>query len=61
MEELKYDAQGLVCAIAQDYETGEVLMQAYMNAEALEKTLETGYAHYYSRSRKALWKKGALG
>ena len=58
MENVKFDANGLICAIAQDYETGEVLMQAYMNAEALEKTLETGYAHYYSRSRKALWKKG---
>ena len=49
---------GLICAIAQDYQTGEVLMQAYMNAEALDKTLETGYAHYYSRSRNCLWKKG---
>ena len=58
MENVKFDKNGLICAIAQDYETGEVLMQAYMNAEALEKTLETGYAHYYSRSRKALWKKG---
>ena len=58
MENVKFDANGLICAIAQDYETGEVLMQAYMNAEALEKTLETGYAHYYSRSRQKLWKKG---
>ena len=58
MEELKYDAQGLVCAIAQDYESGEVLMQAYMNEEAYQKTLETGYAHYWSRSRQKLWKKG---
>ena len=46
------------CAIAQDHAPGEVLMQAYMNEEALQKTLETGYAHYYSRSRKCLWKKG---
>lgn len=58
MENVKFDANGLICAIAQDYETGEVLMQAYMNAEALEKTLETGYAHYFSRSRRKLWKKG---
>ena len=58
MENVKFDANGLICAIAQDYETGEVLMQAYMNAEALDKTLETGYAHYYSRSRQKLWKKG---
>ena len=58
MENVKFDANGLICAIAQDYETGEVLMQAYMNAEALEKTLATGYAHYFSRSRQKLWKKG---
>lgn len=58
MENVKFDANGLICAIAQDYETGEVLMQAYMNAEALEKTLQTGYAHYFSRSRQKLWKKG---
>ena len=58
MEELKWNAHGLVCAIAQDYESGEVLMQAYMNEEAYNKTLETGYAHYWSRSRKKLWKKG---
>lgn len=49
---------GLVPAIAQDVHTGEVLMLAYMDREALEKTLETGYAHYHSRSRDALWKKG---
>ena len=58
MDQLKFDEKGLVCAIAQDYESGEVLMQAYMNAEAYKKTLETGYAHYWSRSRKKLWKKG---
>lgn len=58
MEELKWNKDGLVCAIAQDYESGEVLMQAYMNAEALDMTLKTGYAHYYSRSRCKLWKKG---
>ena len=58
MEQLKFDDRGLVCAIAQDYESGEVLMQAYMNEEAYRLTLETGYAHYWSRSRQKLWKKG---
>lgn len=58
VDELKFDEKGLIAAVTQDYESGEVLMQAYMNREALEKTLETGFAHYYSRSRKALWKKG---
>lgn len=57
LDDLKYE-NGLVQAIAQDYETGEVLMCAYMNREALEKTIETGYAHYWSRSRGKLWKKG---
>lgn len=58
LDELKFDEKGLIAAIAQDYESGEVLMQAFMNREAVEKTLETGYAHYYSRSRQTLWKKG---
>ncbi len=58
MGTVKFSQHGLICAIAQDCATGEVLMQAYMNEEALQKTLETGYAHYYSRSRKCLWKKG---
>lgn len=48
----------LIPAIAQDAETGEVLMLAYMNKEALQKTMETGNAHYWSRSRKKLWLKG---
>ena len=52
--QLKFDEKGLICAVAQDCESGEVLMQAYMNLEAYEKTLETGYAHYYSRSRQKL-------
>lgn len=56
--DIKFNSDGLVPAIAQDAETGEVLMQAYMNEEALRLTLETGYAHYYSRSRQSLWKKG---
>ena len=49
---------GLIPAIAQDYETGEVLMLAYINKEAWEATLSSGKATYYSRSRKALWVKG---
>ena len=49
---------GLIPAIAQDYATGEVLMLAYMNDEALAKTRDTGKAHYWSRSRKKLWLKG---
>ena len=56
--EIKFDEKGLVPAIAQEARTGAVLMQAYMNKEAFDKTLETGYAHYYSRSRQKLWKKG---
>ena len=56
--DVKFDERGLICAIAQDSASGDVLMQAYMNEEALNKTLETGYAHYYSRSRQCLWKKG---
>ncbi|MFB6219709.1 MAG: phosphoribosyl-AMP cyclohydrolase [Halobacteriaceae archaeon] len=49
---------GLLPAVAQDAETGEVLMLAYANPEAVERTRETGLAHYYSRSRDALWQKG---
>jgi len=49
---------GLVPVVVQDAKTKEVLMVAYANREALKKTLETGYAHYYSRSRRELWKKG---
>lgn len=55
---IHFNAEGLVPAIAQDRRTGAVLMLAYMNEESLKLTLETGYATYYSRSRKALWKKG---
>lgn len=55
---LKFNDQGLIPAIAQNAETGEVLMLAWMNAEALEKTIETGEAHYWSRSRGKLWRKG---
>ena len=56
--QMKKNSDGLVPAITQDYETGDVLMMAYMNEEAFVLTLETGYMHYYSRSRNSLWKKG---
>ena len=56
--ELKWDAQGLIPAVAQETATGEVLMVAWMDREALAKTLETGLAHYWSRARGALWRKG---
>lgn len=54
----RFDAHGLVTAVVTDAADGTVLMLAHMNAEALALTLETGIAHYYSRSRAALWKKG---
>jgi phosphoribosyl-AMP cyclohydrolase len=54
----KFDADGLITAVATDAATGEVLMVAHMNAEALTKTIATGDAHYFSRSRKKLWRKG---
>ena len=57
-ETLRFDANGLIPAIAQDADDGQVLMFAYMNAEAVAQTLETGLAHYYSRSRGRLWRKG---
>ena len=55
---IKFDDNGLIPAIAQDWETGEILMCAYMNAESLAKTVETGKATYFSRSRQSLWLKG---
>jgi phosphoribosyl-AMP cyclohydrolase len=55
---LKRNADGLICAVAQQRGTGEVLMAAWMNDEALELTLSTGKATYFSRSRKELWVKG---
>jgi phosphoribosyl-AMP cyclohydrolase len=55
---LKYDAQGLIPAIAQEVETGEVLMMAWMNSEAVARTLATGRVTYWSRSRAAFWVKG---
>ncbi|MDO8426163.1 MAG: bifunctional phosphoribosyl-AMP cyclohydrolase/phosphoribosyl-ATP diphosphatase HisIE [Deltaproteobacteria bacterium] len=56
--EIKFDDKGLVPAIAQDVNTSEVLMMAFMNMEALDKTISTGKAHYFSRSRNKLWLKG---
>lgn len=53
-----FDANGLIAAVATHADTGEVLMLAWMNAEALARTLQTSEAHYFSRSRQALWKKG---
>jgi phosphoribosyl-AMP cyclohydrolase len=55
----KWDAQGLVTAVATDANSGEVLMVAHMNADALAATIATGEAHYWSRSRRELWHKGA--
>ncbi len=56
--EIQWDANGLVPAIVQDEKTHQVLMLAYMNAEALAKTMETGMATFWSRRRRQLWKKG---
>jgi phosphoribosyl-AMP cyclohydrolase len=55
---LTYDGRGLIPCIAQDHETGEVLMLAWMNEQAIERTLETGLVTYWSRSRQAFWRKG---
>ena len=54
----RFDADGLVTAVVTDADDGTLLMLAHMNADALSRTLETGIAHYWSRSRKVLWKKG---
>jgi phosphoribosyl-AMP cyclohydrolase len=58
LDEVKWDEAGLVPAIAQDAQTQRVLMVAWMNRESLQLTAETGIAHYWSRSRNRLWKKG---
>lgn len=55
---LKFDSNGLIPAIMQDYENGEILMFAFMNHEAVEKTLTSGLANFYSRSRNKMWVKG---
>lgn len=59
IDELKWDARGLIPAVVQDIDDGAVLMVAWMNTEALRLTIETGEAHFWSRSRRELWHKGA--
>ncbi len=58
LDGLKYDSNGLIPAIIQDHVTGQILMFAFMNQVSVEKTIETGFAHYWSRSRQKLWLKG---
>jgi phosphoribosyl-AMP cyclohydrolase len=58
LPELKYDDKGLIPAIIQDIENGDVLMMAYMNETSLKQTIETGFTHFWSRSRQKYWKKG---
>ena len=58
LDNLKYNENGLVPAIAQQHDSGEVLMMAWMNREAIEETLRTGRVCYFSRSRNTLWRKG---
>ncbi len=58
LDQLPYNEQGLIPAVAQDADSKEVLMLAWMNREAIEATLKNGYATYYSRSRQAFWRKG---
>jgi phosphoribosyl-AMP cyclohydrolase len=58
MQELRFNDQGLIPAIAQQHDTGEVLMLAWMNRESISETLRTGRVCYFSRSRNALWRKG---
>jgi phosphoribosyl-AMP cyclohydrolase len=55
----RFDDNGLIPVVTTDYGSGELLMQGYMNAEALERTIATGEAHYFSRSRQVMWHKGA--
>jgi phosphoribosyl-ATP pyrophosphohydrolase/phosphoribosyl-AMP cyclohydrolase len=58
LEQVKFDSAGLIPAIIQDAKTGQVLMMAWMNRDSLQKTLETGKTHFFSRSRNKLWLKG---
>ncbi|MGE5237998.1 MAG: phosphoribosyl-AMP cyclohydrolase [Chloroflexota bacterium] len=58
LPQLKYDERGLIPAIVQDAESGDVLMMAYMNESSLRMTLESGFTHFWSRSRQKYWKKG---
>ena len=57
-KDLKYDEKGLIPAVIQDWKTGEVLMVAYMNAESLKKTVDSGLTWFWSRSRQKYWQKG---
>ena len=59
VDDLKFDARGLIPCVVQQYDTGEVLMVAWMNAESVALTLETGTTWFWSRSRQELWNKGA--
>lgn len=56
----RFDANGLITCVTSDVDSGEVLMVGYMNSEAFERTIQTGEAHYFSRSRQALWHKGSV-
>lgn len=58
LDAIKWNTDGLVVATAQDAQTGDILMQAWMNRESLQQTIECGYAVYWSRSRQQLWRKG---
>lgn len=58
-QSLKFDDRGLITAVVQDIDSEQVLMVAWMNEEALQRTIDTGQAHFWSRSRKELWHKGA--
>lgn len=58
ISDIRFDESGLVPVVVQHRNTGEILMLAYANADAVRLTFETGYAHFWSRSRKKLWKKG---
>ena len=58
LDEVTFNDAGLVMAVAQQHDTGEILMAAWMNADALQETLDTGQVCYWSRSRQALWRKG---
>ncbi|MCA1833142.1 MAG: phosphoribosyl-AMP cyclohydrolase [Actinomycetota bacterium] len=59
LDDIKYDERGLVPAVVQQHDTGEVLMVAWMNAESLKRTLDSGVTWFWSRSRQELWNKGA--
>jgi len=58
LDELKYDDKGLIPTVVQEDETGEVLMVAWMNKASIQMTLDSGYTHFWSRSRQKFWKKG---